>query len=267
MTEITMLPSFQQAVTHSVDKLAKALAAVQAELPRVTKDALADIKGKEGKPGFKYAYADLADVSQQILPLLGRNGLAFMCKPTLIDGHMYLAYSLLHESGQREDGVYPLPNGVTPQTLGSAITYGRRYCLCAVTGIAADEDDDGQAASQKPAESKPERAPAQRRQSQDWNRYNDAKRTQETVELPPAPDDKPKHKSPAQEFAETAERIVEINGTVDELRKNVYEIAAPAGCLPNRVMTKWHEDEMPLSWVLTEARKRIEKEQHPASKA
>ena len=32
----------------------------------------------------------------------------------------------------------------TPQSQGSAITYARRYALCAVLGIAGD-DDDGQA--------------------------------------------------------------------------------------------------------------------------
>jgi ERF superfamily len=56
-----------------------------------------------------------------------------------------LAYSLVHASGEREDGIYPLTGGA-PQEQGSAITYARRYCLCAVTGVAADADDDGQAA-------------------------------------------------------------------------------------------------------------------------
>jgi hypothetical protein len=38
-----------------------------------------------------------------------------------------------------------LPSSGTPQAIGSAITYGRRYCLTAVLDIAV-EDDDGQAA-------------------------------------------------------------------------------------------------------------------------
>lgn len=263
--EIARLGEFiDRRMPPSVDKLAAALAAVQAELPAIPKDKVAKIPAKDGKAGFSYAYADLADVSQQIMPLLGKNGLSFMCKPTMIDSRMVLTYSLLHESGQREDGIYPLPNGVTPQALGSAITYGRRYCLCAVTGVAADEDDDGQAASEKPAESKPERAPAQRKTSQDWKAYNEAKAAEKTAESVAATEPK---KSPEQEYADTAERLVAIGGTVDELRKNVYDLAAPAGCLPRRVKTRWNEQEMPLSWVLTEAKKRIEKTQHPASQA
>jgi hypothetical protein len=240
--QISFLPA-----PHGVEKLAKALAAVQAEMPLVTRN----VTGQAGPRQYKYA--DLSEINQHIMPLLGKNGLSFMCKPTMQGERMVLAYSLLHESGQREDGIYPLPNGVSPQALGSAITYGRRYCLCAVTGIAADEDDDGQAAAQKPAESKPERAPAKRRQSQDWQAYNEAKGPQPPAEAAP----EPKPVSPAQEYAEMAERIVDINGTVDELRKNVYDMAAPAGCLPTRVRTRWNADEMPLSWVLTEAKRRV----------
>ena len=129
-------------------ELAAALAKVQAELPRIDKSKTAKIPGKEGRQGYEYNYADLADVSEAILPILGKHGLAFTAWPTVGDeGKFILAYSLLHESGESRDGVYPLPAGVAVQQLGSAITYGRRYCLCAVTGAAADEDDDGAAAS------------------------------------------------------------------------------------------------------------------------
>jgi hypothetical protein len=53
---------------------------------------------------------------------------------------------ILHASGQwMEDGVSTmLPTG-DPQSVGSAITYLRRYALQSVAGVAAD-DDDGEAA-------------------------------------------------------------------------------------------------------------------------
>ena len=45
-----------------------------------------------------------------------------------------------------------MPNG-TPQTIGGAITYARRYALLAVTGVAPDDDDDdGQAAEDESQE-------------------------------------------------------------------------------------------------------------------
>ena len=121
-----------------------ALAEVQAELPPVT-------KGETVKTAtYSYNYADLAAVSAAILPVLGKHGLAFTARPTLLDGHFVLAYSLVHVSGEREDGVYPLSSGssATPQQIGGLITFARRYCLCAVTGVApAGEDDDAASAN------------------------------------------------------------------------------------------------------------------------
>lgn len=130
--------------------LATALAAVQAELPRVGKSSTAKIEGKEGRKGYEYSYADLADVSQAILPLLGKHGLSFSSKPTLDEQNRFvLAYTLRHTSGDVDSGAYPLPTG-RPQDVGSAITYARRYCLSAVTGIAPDADDDGASAPDVP---------------------------------------------------------------------------------------------------------------------
>ena len=121
--------------------LAAALAELQKELPHIGKDQTADTGS------YSYEYADLTTISERLMPLLGKHGLAFMTKPTLKDGQFVLEYALLHKSGERESGDYPLPNG-TPQQIGSAVSYGRRYCLCAVTGVApGGSDDDGAAAS------------------------------------------------------------------------------------------------------------------------
>src|ERR1035441_4590952 len=125
-----------------------ALADVQAELPPVTKGETAQVKSD--KANYTYKYADLAAISAAVLPVLGKHGLAFTARPTLLDGHFVLAYSLLHSSGERLDGEYPLSTGAsaTPQQIGSLITYARRYCLCAVTGVApAGEDDDAASAN------------------------------------------------------------------------------------------------------------------------
>ena len=122
--------------------LNKALAAVQAVLPKVVKGETATVPGKDGKQGYKYAYADLAACSEEIVPLLGKNGLAFSAWPTMLDGKFVLQYELLHESGEQKTGWYKLPSEGSPQMIGSALTYARRYCLCAVTGIAPAGDDD-----------------------------------------------------------------------------------------------------------------------------
>jgi hypothetical protein len=128
--------------------LASALAAFQLELPTLGKGNVANVRSDKGN--YSYRYADLAEVSTLVLPLMAKHGLSFSSKPTIDDGRFVLAYVLRHTSGQEDAGVYPLPSNATPQQVGSAITYARRYILCAISGIAPDEDDDGQAASWDP---------------------------------------------------------------------------------------------------------------------
>ena len=125
-------------------ELAAALADLQTKLPHILKDNAAIIQAKEGGKTYGYKYADLATITKALMPLLGGLGLSFSCQPTIRDdGKFVLAYQLVHAADTDTiDGAYPLPTG-TPQQIGSAITYARRYCLCAVTGAVADEDDDG----------------------------------------------------------------------------------------------------------------------------
>lgn len=127
--------------TNPQAALFAALAKFQAELPSIATNH--EVKTEK----YKYEYADLAAVSQTVLPLLGKHGLAFTSRPTVsADGKFVLAYKLVHEAGGCESGEYPLPSGA-PQSVGSAITYARRYCLYAVTGVfPSGEDDDGQRA-------------------------------------------------------------------------------------------------------------------------
>ena len=146
-----------------------ALARVQAEMPDVAKGNTATIPPKEGKSGYKYDYADLADCSRAILPLLGKNGLAFSSKPTMnAQGRFILAYALLHESGERDEGEYPLRANSTPQALGGEITYARRYALCAITGLAPGGDDDDAQAAQSEASEARQRGGNDYRRDDSW---------------------------------------------------------------------------------------------------
>ena len=129
------------------ETLAAALAQVQAQLPDVRRTEKAVVKSDKGNYSYTYAGLDQVNV---VLPVLAAAGLSWLCKPTLNgDGKFVLAYALLHVSGQSEKGEYPLPTSGTPQQVGSAITYARRYALLSVTGL-APEDDDGAAAAKAP---------------------------------------------------------------------------------------------------------------------
>jgi len=123
-----------------------ALAQLQAKLPTVSFD-------KEN-PHFHNRYASLAAIMDAIRPLMGEHGFSWVATPTILGsdsqdpGEIGLVYYLYHSSGECvAGGTYPLPGGATPQALGAAITYARRYTLCSVLNLVADEDDDGNTAS------------------------------------------------------------------------------------------------------------------------
>lgn len=123
------------------ESLTAALAAFQAEIPTVAKGNEAKIVTKD-KGSYGYSYADLSDVTETALPLLGKHGLAWVTIPTMDpDRGFVLLYSLRHGT-ESIDGVYPLPAPtMQAQQVGAAITYARRYALCAVIGIAPGGDD------------------------------------------------------------------------------------------------------------------------------
>lgn len=121
---------------------AAALASFQQDIPAVRKENTAQVKSDKGS--YSYAYADLTDITEAAMPLLGKHGLSFTAAPTFTDHGFVLRYALLHESGHREGGDFPLPDPSKfgAQQIGSWLTYARRYALCAVTGVAPGGDDD-----------------------------------------------------------------------------------------------------------------------------
>lgn len=147
--------------------LPEALVRLQAQLPTIKKSETAEVKSAGGQLQYKYNYANLATISDQLLPLLSSLGLSFSARPTLNAGGTFvLAYSLRHVKGDSDDGEYPLPTSGTPQAIGSAITYARRYALCSITGVAPeDDDDDAAVASQEHVPQNVRQRTAQRRGS------------------------------------------------------------------------------------------------------
>ncbi len=130
--------------------LAEALARFQADLPSVVKEATGLAMGQFGlsKP---FDYADLAAVSEAILPRLGALGLSFSAMPTLRRGKFVLRYTLRHAGGEKDTGYYPLPEHGSPHTIGAHITYARRYSLLASTGVAPKGEDDGGTSAERAA--------------------------------------------------------------------------------------------------------------------
>ena len=129
--------------------LAKALVAAQKEMKNPAFDST--------NPHFKNKFASLAAVREAVLPVLNKHGLAISQFPTAGEGVAGCRNILMHEGGEKMeyDCLLPLSKN-DPQGAGSAITYARRYSLQAIAGVVAEEDDDANAASEKPkASAKP----------------------------------------------------------------------------------------------------------------
>lgn len=147
--------------SETIGALASALSAAQARLAPVWKSKTAKIKTRQGGE-YSYSYADLSAVWDSIREPLSANGLAIIQLPELQltpDGENYIALTttLMHSSGEHISSTIAtvIDRDATPQVVGTAITYLRRYAICSMVGVVADDDDDAAAASQvrqKPAE-------------------------------------------------------------------------------------------------------------------
>lgn len=105
-------------------------------------------------PHFKSKYADLAGIRDAVTPALSQNGIAVVQGTDFDDGQFVVVTRLVHSSGQWFESRFPIAID-KPQAMGSAYTYAKRYSLSAICNIAADEDDDANAAN----DSKPPEAP------------------------------------------------------------------------------------------------------------
>jgi glutamyl/glutaminyl-tRNA synthetase len=124
--------------------LASAMLRAQAILENPPKNRTATVKHKNGGQ-HSYKYADLADVNKAIMPVLNEFGLVVMQTTDYQNNQIMLITKVIHAAtNECIEGVYPVcPVNVPPQEAGSAMTYARRYALCALVNITAEDDLDG----------------------------------------------------------------------------------------------------------------------------
>lgn len=137
--------------SEQINELAAALAKAQMEMKAAPKNSVNPAFKRPGETtGTKYAaLPDVIEASKA----LAKHGLAFVQPASVADdGAVTVETVLMHSSGQwLSERLSLRPQASTPQGFGSAMTYGRRYGLSSLVGIAADEDDDGNEASRKPS--------------------------------------------------------------------------------------------------------------------
>ena len=147
-TDANVETSFFQGLKNQsgkLEKLATALAKAQSEIVGARKTSK--------NPFFKSDYADLFEVLEATRPILSKHGLSIVQTNDGVEiigstAFLHVGTMLMHTSGQWIRSFIPLPieSPVNCHKLGSAMTYGRRYGLSAMVGI-AQMDDDGNAAT------------------------------------------------------------------------------------------------------------------------
>jgi len=138
-------------------KLTEALALAQAEMKNAKLDAI--------NPHFKSKYATLASVRDTIIPALSKHGIA-VTQTMVAEPGMTILRTTIYKGEEAIHSDFPIMISMeNPQKVGSYLTYARRYSLAAIGCISADDDDDGNAATNgnqaKPAPAKNALAPDQ----------------------------------------------------------------------------------------------------------
>ena len=124
--------------SESLSNLATALSKAQGEAKDIVK----------GKQGYGYKYATLESIWSMLRPILSSNGLSVIQSNGNEGNLITVTTRLMHSSGEwLEDsgGVeFQLLKGMNnAQSVGSAISYLRRYQISAFMNITSDEDVDG----------------------------------------------------------------------------------------------------------------------------
>lgn len=127
--------------TENINELVSALSKAQSKMKPATFNRI--------NPHFKNRYADFTSCMDACRIPLSDNGLSIMQYCETINDKLTLVTMLAHVSGQWIKSHFPLnPIKMDSQSIGSAMTYAKRYSLSAMLGIVSDEeeDDDGEAA-------------------------------------------------------------------------------------------------------------------------
>lgn len=131
-------------MTTPQPKLFTALSKFQGKLPLIPLDKTVKVRTKTGGE-YTFAYAPLPTILEKIRPILVENELSFI--QTISENGVTTA--IYHSSGESIESTLPvkLPVNLSPQDIGSWVTYMKRYSLCLALGIAGDDDDDANVAT------------------------------------------------------------------------------------------------------------------------
>lgn len=137
-----------------------ALAKAQGSMSNPTKNREVSVKSDRG--AYKFAYATLDAILDGIRKPLSDNGLSMTQTLERSPEGMVMCLRLMHSAGGMISTCMPLDQArvAKMQEMGSVITFARRYQVASFFGLAAEEDDDANAADGNTVQTVKDRPPA-----------------------------------------------------------------------------------------------------------
>jgi hypothetical protein len=124
-----------------VSELFSALVLCQSEIGSIEHDCVVDYTFKGKRTHFKYT--SLKKILETIKPAMKQANLAIIQSPNVEGGSVTLTTRLVHSSGQwlESELTMKAPSDGAHDVAGT-ITYGKRYSISSLLGIACGEDND-----------------------------------------------------------------------------------------------------------------------------
>lgn len=136
-------------MSPEIDGLMTALAQAQTEFTEIERTLEAKIKSS--RADYTYSYAPLSEVLKAVRPALARNGIAILQFPRTRMGSVVVRTMLAYKNQWIYNELAAYIPDQSPQTVGSCVTFMRRYGLQSLVGVAAGYDDDGESAQSSAA--------------------------------------------------------------------------------------------------------------------
>lgn len=113
------------------------MAAMQSEMPSIERKT----------SGHNYNYASFEHINERVKPTMQKHGFAISFRVKNEPSVIHVTGVLMHKNGHREETEITLPADTSGsknavQAVGSAVSYGKRYVLCALLNISTHGEDD-----------------------------------------------------------------------------------------------------------------------------
>lgn len=130
------------------DSIASVMAAfirTQHDIRTVKKNKSGEVPGKEGKKGYTFYYADLAEVLKTVTEACRMHDIGLIQTQDLVGSTaVKITTRVVHTSGEWFETDFTVgAANIAPQTIGSSASYAKRYAIGATFGIVTERDDNG----------------------------------------------------------------------------------------------------------------------------